>query len=177
MSKAALSLLILAILLELFGFAVGNAERVPFVGEALWPDHSRAARALHRLESRGVIVLGDIGFEELVQLFWTDSAREGHPRTDDGPEVVEFRRPRGGHTIEGTRGGVGFTSWIGVSLSDGSTVEGELQHLQALVSDMGGGARFTTSIGCMLLGLALMVLGFIVQVRSGLGVKCRSWRS
>jgi len=147
--------------MECFAFFVDQAAEIPLAMRVLEPGYSRARNAFELLETERPLKPDSPGFQILADEFLVLLAEQNDPASVSRVSVQQFARGTARLSIGPDKAGEEVP--VQVLLSNGQTLEWDLESISTVVESMRGGNSLLVSIGIFSLGALIQIAGFVIH--------------
>ncbi len=156
------ALFVLGLVVEISGFLVSKAERIPFVMRLVSPSYVRSLDGLKRLDSDLVLLPGQPGFPEISEIYMRGLANnpKNDPRVVAQLRVVRINRMNAEFLVTAKAARQRVNLFF--TLSNGQKGRMQLETLKAEVEELKADKLFEIGLLVFAAGVLLQIAGFFL---------------
>jgi len=160
MKNITLILFVSGIFVETIAFFIGYAEHVPFLYQVISPTYYCANKGFEKLRDVKLLKQTDKGFIQISQLFKDVAAKQNPAEVVERINPTEFIRKGAMQAFSTDR--VKEVIKVGVKLSNGQTVDWDLNEISSMVKALKSTNTFQWALKIFSLGVLIQIIGFII---------------
>jgi hypothetical protein len=161
MRRSAIILLIVGLIIESVGYMIDKADVFIFIVHMISPRYVLGEKAIASLKAEKELMPDDPGFSVVEHLFKQETLRQNPPELVQSISVMRMNLEGAGLAF-GT-GGVRPRQPLRVTLSNGQTVDWDINLLQNELDNLKLNSLTTTSVVVFVLGILFQIVGFIIE--------------